>query len=594
VTQEIEVSLGRPKRRTLVAESTDPFKRSGEDLLKMGGLNPAVRRRLSRHIEKAFVSEDGKAKSKQLNPYVVIDAYSMFGVILPPYNLDYLSKIYEMSPPHYAAVKAKVMNIVGLGYDFVPSPKAQLKLENTTSDRTKKSIQANIRKERQALLDWLDDCNQEDEFVETLIKVWTDYETLGNGYLEIGRGLDGSIKYIGHIPAALMRIRRDRDGFVQIFSNQAVFFRNFGDKTTEDKVGNDPTPNEVIHLKKYSPTHTYYGIPDIIAAQQAIAGNEFSARFNLDYFENKAVPRYVIVLKGASFSEQAQQNLLEFFETGLKGQNHRTLFVPLPPNDSEQQVDFEMKPVEAGAQDSSFMNYRRGNLDEILMAHRVPITKVGTSEGVNLANAVDMDKTFKEQVCRPEQDILEKKLNKIIKEMTDVLVINLNELTLTDENTQSQIDQRELQSGITVPNEVRARKGLPAREGGDAAMVLSAKDQMDQQQATLDSAERQQQAQIKAQTANAKLQAETARHSASQQARVGVAQAKAGVGPNGPAPAGQTANGSAASQAKKPAQARADRANNAKQSDARAQSRSTGADKNGTGRNPKGAGRKTQ
>jgi capsid portal protein len=80
-----------------------------------------------------------------------------------------------------------------------------------------------------------------------------------------------------------------------------------------------------------------------------------------------------------------------------------------------------MKPVEAGMQDSSFMNYRRGNLDEILMAHRVPITKVGTSEGVNLANAVDMDKTFKEQVCRPEQDILEKKLNKIIKEMTDVL-----------------------------------------------------------------------------------------------------------------------------------------------------------------------------
>jgi hypothetical protein len=65
-------------------------------------------------------------------------------------------------------------------------------------------------------------------------------------------------------------------------------------------------------------------------------------------------------------------------------------------------------------------------------------------------------------------------------------VINLNELTLTDENTQSQIDQRELQSGITVPNEVRARKGLPARDGGEHPMVLSAKDQMDQQQATLD------------------------------------------------------------------------------------------------------------
>lgn len=538
--QEIEVVVGRPKDRSLVATSTDPFKKDGDDLLKMSGLNPNLRRRIQRGMEKAYTGTDG-AKSKQLNPYVVIDAYSMFGVLLPPYNLDYLAKIYEMSPPHYAAVKAKVMNIVGLGYDFVASPHAQLKIEQTKSDRTAKAIQQNIRKERQALMDWIDSCNADDEFVETLIKVWTDYETLGNGYLEIGRGLDGTIKYIGHIPAVLMRIRRDRDGFVQIFANQAVFFRNFGDKTTPDQVGNDPTPNEVIHLKKYSPTHTYYGVPDIVAAQQAIAGNEFSARFNLDYFENKAVPRYVIVLKGANFSDQAQANLLEFFETGLKGQNHRTLFVPLPAGDSEQQVSFEMMPVEAGSQDSSFMNYRRGNLDEILMAHRVPITKVGTSETVNLANAVDMDKTFKEQVCRPEQDILEKKLNKIIKEMTDVCVINLNELTLTDENTQSQIDQRDLQSGVVVPNEVRAKRGMPARDGGDSPMVLSADDQKQAQQAA--------------------------------------AQAKAEAAAKKPA---------------NPAQQRSDKKNNAQASDSRAQARSTGADKNGTARNPKGSGRKTQ
>jgi PBSX family phage portal protein len=564
---EVEVSLGRSRRRPPVVESNDPFKRAGKELTEFSGLNPNVRRRISRAIEKQYVGTDG-AKSKQLNPYVVMDAYSLFGVILPPHNLDYLAKIYELSPPHYAAVKAKVMNIVGLGYDFVASPQAKLKLEQTTSARTAKSIESNIQKERQALLDWLDSCNEDDEFQETLIKVWTDYETLGNGYFEIGRGLDGSVKYIGHIPAVLMRIRRDRDGFVQIFANKAVFFRNFGDRTTADVVGNDPTPNEVIHIKKYSPTHTYYGIPDIIAAQQAIAGNEFSARFNLDYFENKAVPRYVIVLKGANFSDSAQQNLLEFFETGLKGQNHRTLFVPLPAGDSEQEVSFEMMPVEAGTQDSSFVNYRKGNLDEILMAHRVPITKVGTSEAVNLANAVDMDKTFKEQVCRPEQDILEKKLNKLIKEVTDVCVISLNELTLTDENTQSQIDQRDLQSGVKVPNEVRAKRGMPAREGGDAPMVLSAKDQMDQHAA---------------QTA---AQLEASKHQATQQARVGVAQAKA-------QPQAQTANGSAASQAKKPAQQRADRANNARQSDARAQQRSTGADKNGTGRNPKGTGRKT-
>jgi capsid portal protein len=121
----------------------------------------------------------------------------------------------------------------------------------------------------------------------------------------------------------------------------------------------DPNPNEVIHIKKYSPTNTFYGVPDIIAAQQAVAGNEFSARFNLDYFENKAVPRYVIVLKGANFSAQAESNLLEFFETGLKGQNHRTLFVPLPANDSQQKSNSKWSRSRPGCRTRSFINYRR-------------------------------------------------------------------------------------------------------------------------------------------------------------------------------------------------------------------------------------------
>lgn len=67
-----------------------------------------------------------------------------------------------------------------------------------------------------------------------------------------------------------------------------------------------------------------------------------------------------------------------------------------------------MEPIEAGTQESSFNVYRTSNRDEILMAHRTPINKIGTPSGINLAAARDADKTFKEQVCRPSQDILEK------------------------------------------------------------------------------------------------------------------------------------------------------------------------------------------
>jgi capsid portal protein len=46
------------------------------------------------------------------------------------------------------------------------------------------------------------------------IKVYTDLQATGNGFLEIGRTVTGEIGYVGHIPATTVRVRRLRDGFV--------------------------------------------------------------------------------------------------------------------------------------------------------------------------------------------------------------------------------------------------------------------------------------------------------------------------------------------------------------------------------------------
>ena len=117
------------------------------------------------------------------------------------------------------------------------------------------------------------------------------------------------------------------------------------------------------------------------------------------------------------------------------------------------------------------------NRDEILMAHRTPINKIGTPEGINLAAARDADKTFKEQVCRPAQDILEKKLNRLILEMTDALEIKFNELALTDEDTLSKIDERYLRMQVITPNEIRIRKGMVPLDTGDEVVVLKPQQQ---------------------------------------------------------------------------------------------------------------------
>jgi capsid portal protein len=203
-----------------------------------------------------------------------------------------------------------------------------------------------------------------------------------------------------------------------------------------------------------------------------MAGNEFAGKYNLDYFENKAVPRYIITVKGAKLSTESERKLLEFFQVGLRGKNHRSLYIPLPPDSPDSKTEFKMEPIEAGTQESSFNVYRKSNRDEILLSHRVPINKIGTPEGVNLAVARDADKTFREQVCRPAQMNLEKKLNKIIEEMTDALILKFNELTLTDEDTQSKIDERYLRMQVVTPNEIRIRMGMVPLEGGDKVVEL--------------------------------------------------------------------------------------------------------------------------
>jgi len=486
-----EVDGVRMLAKTVVSveESSDPFAKKGVDYNKYNGLSKGFRSNNTRSFNKFQRGKNG-AESQQIHEKEWLTGYDTFEVVQPPENLDHLARLYTLpsAAVHRAAVDAKVSNIVGLGYKFVETPKTKRDLEqaNEKGEKQGRNLRRRLDEKREELIEYIESLNEEDGFTETLIKIWRDYETTGNGYLEIGRGKNGEIGYLGHIPATTMRIRRKRDGFIQLSGFDAQFFAHFGagvDENGEPRAITNPLgggqPNEVIHFKKYSPTSGYYGIPDIISAQAAIAGNEFASRYNLDYFENKAVPRYAIILKGATLTPNAEKSLLSFFETSLKGQNHRSIYIPLPGDTPEQKVDLQLQAVESGIQDSSFNNYRKSNINDVLMAHGVPISKVSTGDGGSLASSRDADKTFKEQRCGPEQDVAEKKIDKVMRELTDSFQFTLNKMTLTDADTQSKIDERGIKNGWLLPNEVRADQGKSGIPGGNERVDPNAKAKQD-------------------------------------------------------------------------------------------------------------------
>lgn len=483
-----------------VFKAQDPFDKSWDDLKSLAGIEKNFKRRSDR-MAKAYETQIPKdvrvdspvyldsalavnrgldgATSKEINPGTVYrNGYGMFDVITPPWNLYELANFYDTSFANHAAIDAKVENIVGLGYDFHVSDRTMMALESNDNESARDKARKRIERMKIEMRDWIENLNDEESFTNVMMKVLTDYEATGNGYLEIGRTIRGEIGYLGHIPATTMRVRRLKDGYVQIIGQKVVYFRNFGANNVNPITG-DPRPNEIIHFKQYSPLNTYYGIPDIMSAVSSLHGDQLASQYNIDYFSNKAVPRYVVTLKGAKLSSEAEDKLFRFLQTNLKGQSHRTLYIPLPGDSDTNKVEFEMKPIENGVQEASFNEYRLRNRDDILVAHQVPLSKIGGSDASNIAAALAQDRTFKEQVARPMQRSIEKLVSRIIKEKTDILELKFNELTLTDEITQSQILERYVKTQIMVPNEAREVLGLPQRPDGDEPFEMSSRQATD-------------------------------------------------------------------------------------------------------------------
>lgn len=464
---ETETIIVRESDAPEKVEYFDPWEQNADFLKGLQGFSTNARRRINKAASEV-VAHSNSAEDR----YYAANGYGLFGVATPPYNMDELASFYDTSPTNHAAIVAKVSSVVGLGYGFEPTIGALDKLQSLEEEALKKA-QRKIDRAKVDTDSWLDTLNKQDTFQRVLEKVATDYETTGNGYIEIGRTVTGAIGYVGHVSATTIRVRNRRDGFVQIVGQFVTFFNNFGE-SGPSPITNDVRPNELIHLKKYSPKSTFYGIPDSVSCSTAIVGDALAAKYNLDYFENAATPRYIVTLTGAKLSRTSEDRLFKFLQTSLRGNPHRTLFIPLPTSVDGKAAELKMEQVDNTNNDGSWENYRDRNKQDILIAHSVPESRIGGGTNNGTASSLASDRMFKEQVVVPNQRVFEKAISNIIAERTDIIKFSLNELSLTDDLAQSQIDERLIRNGIVTANEVRRGRGMPAHPDGDKLFDLNA------------------------------------------------------------------------------------------------------------------------
>lgn len=385
-------------------------------------------------------------ETRQLPEGVWTEAYSAGEVVEPPYDLETLASLYETNSTHKACVDAKTINIVGLGYRFVPAAGAE------KADR-----------ESLALLEHLfATCNPEMTFTEVMRAVWTDVECLGNGYLELTRNSLGQIDGMYHVPGVTVRVRADRKGFVQIRDGRKRHFRGVGQPEVADPE-TGLAQNEMMHFTKYTPQSSYYGVPDIIPAVSALVGDKAAREYNIDFFAHNAVPRMAIIVEGGQLSESVLGQLKQFMESEIKGQGHKTLVLDVPGQDTKVRIE----PLTVGGtDDAAFLGYRKANRDEVLLVHRVPPSKVTVVENANLANSKDQDKTFREQVVRPEQRRIEYRINRLLKEQVGIgdWGFQFREMDLTEAREEAEVSAIYAEIGVLTPEEIRGKLGLTAAE----------------------------------------------------------------------------------------------------------------------------------
>ena len=392
--------------------------------------------------------DERRGQSQQLPEESWRQSYADGEVVEPPYSLAALAELYEGNSTHKACVDAKATNIVGLGYRFVPT-------EEDANEET-----------RRCLTRLFGSCNIQMTFTEVMRAVWTDVETVGNGYLEVTRNAAGEVDGFYHVPGTTVRVKTDRGGFVQIRDGRKRHFRNLGGEPVRDAETGE-VQNEILHLWKYTPQSTYYGVPDIVAAISAVAGDRAAAEYNVSFFEHNAVRRMAVIVEGGQMSKELLRQIRRFMETEIKGQAHKTLVLEVPGTDTKLRLE---RLAQSAGEDAGVLDYRRSNRDEILMVHRVPPSKITIVENANLSNSKDQDKTFREQVVRPEQRRIEFQINRMIREQMGIedWEFQFREMDLTEELQQAEIARIYADIGVWTPGEIRAKQGLQPLEAAAA------------------------------------------------------------------------------------------------------------------------------
>jgi HK97 family phage portal protein len=293
--------------------------------------------------------------------------------------------------------------------------------------------------------------NPEDSFSDIVSEIAVDLHLYGDAYIEIVKDSKGIPIAIHNLYAPSIKILVNKHGTVLGYIQNA--------DTSAVRSGNSKAivfePNEIVHFKLPNPGNEVYGLSPLESLSIPIETDLHAQAYNLTFFKNNATPKLHIDLGNCTLPQLKRTK--EFFKREYLGNPHKTLIT---------EGGVTVNPIGTKPADMEFLNQRKFSRDEILAVFGVPPMKVGITEDVNRASALEADKSFKADKIIPLQRMIANKINLCVISLFNEPRVKFEfvELDLRDAKEQADIDKLDIEAGIVTVNEVRKKRGLPPKE----------------------------------------------------------------------------------------------------------------------------------
>lgn len=152
-------------------------------------------------------------------------------------------------------------------------------------------------------------------------------------------------------------------------------------------------PDEIVHVKNFSPELKASGFGDVQAAAISIDTDAASAVRNRKFFENDASAGTVLTTE-QKLSKEALERIEAKRNAKYRGGNNRGKLAILHGGLKVENTNPSQKEMD-------FVEQRRFSMDEILAIFKVPKAMLGMGEGVNVGNVKAFGNIFARNVLQP-------------------------------------------------------------------------------------------------------------------------------------------------------------------------------------------------